>query len=106
MKRSVVQSVLCFAMVVLTFWIMPCHAAAHDRLLWHIGTPGHGDAGFALAPKNWQQYAESPGYTTGPNGVPTNLGTIKPHYGNHDPFVSALRTTSTLIFPNLDNRHA
>ena len=86
MKRSVVQSVLCFAMVVLTFWIMPCHAAAHDRLLWHIGTPGHGDAGFALAPKNWQQYAESPGYTTGPNNFPTNLGTIKPHYGNHDPF--------------------
>ena len=85
MTRSVVQSVVCGAIMVLALWIAPCHAASRDRLLWHIGTPGHGDAGFALAPNRWQQYAENPGYTTGPNNAPTNLTTIKPHYGNHDP---------------------
>ncbi|MGC9259875.1 MAG: polysaccharide lyase family protein [Phycisphaerae bacterium] len=86
MKRSMVQNVVYIAMLSLAFWIAPCHAAAKDRLLWHIGTPGHGDAGFALAPSGWQQYAENPGYITGPNNAPTNLGTFKPHYGNHDPF--------------------
>ncbi|MGC8624041.1 MAG: polysaccharide lyase family protein [Phycisphaerae bacterium] len=86
MKRSMVQNVVYIAMLSFAFWIAPGHAAAKDRLLWHIGTPGHGDAGFALAPSGWQQYAENPGYTTGPNNAPTNLGTFKPHYGNHDPF--------------------
>ncbi|MGC8625047.1 MAG: polysaccharide lyase family protein [Phycisphaerae bacterium] len=86
MNCSVVKSVVYLAVVVLTFWIAPYHAAAYNRPLWHIGTPGHGEAGFALAPNGWQQYAENPGYTTGPNNAPTNLGTIKPHYGNHDPF--------------------
>ncbi len=86
MKRLMVQNVVYIAMLFLAFWIAPCHAAAKDRLLWHIGTPGHGDAGFGLAPNLWQQYAENPGYTTGPNNAPTNLGTIKPQYGNHDPF--------------------
>ncbi len=85
MTRSVVQSVVCFTIAVLALWIAPCHAASRDRLLWHIGTPGHGTTGFALAPNRWQQYAENPGYTTGPNNAPTNLTTIKPQYGNHDP---------------------
>ncbi len=86
MRYSVVKSMMCVAVLAIARWIAPCHAAANDHLLWHIGTPGHGDAGFALAPNLWQQYARCPGYTTGPNNAPTNLGTIQPHYGNHDPF--------------------
>ena len=78
MKRSMVQGVVCFALVLLAVGIAPCHAAAKDRLLWHIGTPGHGDAGFALAPKGWHQYAQCPGYILGPNLLPTNLATIQP----------------------------
>ncbi len=85
MKYSFVKSMMCVAVLAIARWISPCHAAVNDHLLWHIGTPGHGDAGFALAPNLWQQYAQSPGYMTGPNNAPTNLGTIKPHYGNHDP---------------------
>ncbi|MGC8625541.1 MAG: polysaccharide lyase family protein [Phycisphaerae bacterium] len=84
MKTS--SRISCLALLSLVGWIVPCRAAAPTRLLWHIGTPGHGDAGFALAPNGWQQYAQSPPYTTGSNNAPTNLGTIKPHYGNHDPF--------------------
>ena len=85
MKRSVTKSMVCLAVLTFVFWISPCHAASSKRPLWQIGRPRHGDAGFALAPNGWQQYAENPGYTTGPNNAPTNLGTIKPHYGNHDP---------------------
>lgn len=86
MKYSFVKSMMCVAVLAIARWISPCHAAVNDHLLWHIGTPGHGDAGFALAPNLWQQYAQSPGYMTGPNNAPTNLATIHPHYGNHDPF--------------------
>ena len=85
MRYSVVKSMMCVAVLAIARWITPCHAAAKDRLLWHIGTPGHGDAGFALAPNRWRQYAQCPGYTIGPNLIPTNLAAIQPHYGNHDP---------------------
>jgi hypothetical protein len=68
--------------------LAPC-AAQGQPLLWRIGEPGHGDAGFALAPTKYQQYAQSPPYTWGPNNYPTNLKTVKPRYYNHDPLYIA-----------------
>ncbi len=96
MKYSIVKSMICIAVVVIARGISPCHAAVNGHLLWHIGTPGHSDAGFALAPNLWQQYARCPGYTIGPNNAPTHLSTIHPHYGNHDPcYVVGLSKQST-----------
>ncbi|MHB1767369.1 MAG: polysaccharide lyase family protein [Phycisphaerae bacterium] len=65
MKCSVVKCVVCLAILVLAVWMAPCHAVSSKRPLWHIGTPGHGDAGFALAPAGWANYKHDPEYIVG-----------------------------------------